>query len=68
MQAHKPQDPEVVPMTDEMITVAARIPIDHMRRLKRIAVTWELRTTSDMIRAAVQEFVYNHGRETDDEE
>lgn len=54
-------------MNDEMITVAARIPIDHMRSLKRIAIAWELRTTSDMIRAAVEEFVYNHGRETDDE-
>lgn len=47
-------------MNDEMITVAARIPLDDMRALKRIAIAYEARTTSDMIRAAIAEFVHNH--------
>lgn len=60
MQTQEPQNPKVVPMNDEMITVAARIPLEHMRELKRIAITYDIKTTSDMIRAAVAEFVYNH--------
>jgi len=52
----------------EMVTIAARIPIDHMRHLKTLAVEWQVRTVSDMIRAAVQEFVYNHGSGADAEE
>ncbi len=60
MQAPEPQDSEVVPMTGEMITVAARIPLEHMRELKRLAIAYDIKTTSDMIRAAVEEFVHNH--------
>lgn len=60
MQAHESQGPQVVPMTDEMITVAARIPLEHMRELKRLAIAYDMKTTSDMIRAAVEEFVHNH--------
>lgn len=60
MQAPEPEDPQVVPMTAEMITVAARIPLEHMRELKRLAIAYDIKTTSDMIRAAVEEFVHNH--------
>lgn len=60
MQAPEHQDSEVVSMSDEMITVAARIPLEHMRELKRLAIAYEIKTTSDMIRAAVEEFVHNH--------
>ena len=60
MQAPEPQDSAVVPMTGEMITVAARIPLEHMRELKRLAIAYDIKTTSDMIRAAVEEFVHNH--------
>ena len=60
MQAREPEDPQVVPMTGEMITVAARIPLEHMRELKRLAIAYDIKTTSDMIRAAVEEFVHNH--------
>ena len=60
MQTQDPQDPQVVSMNDEMITVAARIPLEDMRALKRIAIAYEARTTSDMIRAAIAEFVHNH--------
>ena len=60
MQTQEPQDPQVVSMNDEMITVAARIPLEDMRALKRIAIAYEARTTSYMIRAAIAEFVHNH--------
>ncbi len=60
MQTSEPEDPQVVPMTGEMITVAARIPLEHMRELKRLAIAYDIKTTSDMIRAAVEEFVHNH--------
>lgn len=60
MQESEEGRPQVVPMSDEMITVAARIPLEHMRELKRLAIAYQAKTTSDMIRAAVAEFIYNH--------
>ena len=60
MQESEEGRPTVVPMSDEMITVAARIPLDHMRELKRIAIATNAKTTSDMIRAAVAEYIHNH--------
>ena len=60
MQTPEHQDSEVVSMSDEMITVAARIPLEHMRELKRLAIAYDIKTTSDMIRAAIEEFVHNH--------
>ena len=62
MQESEESRKAVVPMSDEMITVAARIPLDHMRELKRIAIAKNAKTTSDMIRAAVAEYVHNHKR------
>ena len=62
MQEPETIRPEMVPMSDEMITIAARIPLDHMRELKRIAIANNAKTTSDMIRAAVAEYVNNHKR------
>lgn len=66
MQEPETLRPQVVPMTDEMITVAARIPLDHMRELKRLAIANNMKTTSDMIRAAVAEYVHNHKRGNND--
>lgn len=50
----------MVSVNDEMITVAARIPLEHYRELKRISETYALNSTSEIIRAAVAEFVHNH--------
>jgi hypothetical protein len=53
----------MVPMSDEMITVAARIPLEHWRAIKRLAPAYGLTTTSEILRAAVAEFVHNHNQE-----
>lgn len=60
MQEPETIRPPVVPMNDEMITVAARIPLDHMRELKRLAIAHNLKNTSEMIRTAVAEYIHNH--------
>ena len=50
-------------MSDEMITVAARIPLKHYRELKTMMDNidhYGFASISDVIRAAVAEFVHNH--------
>jgi len=47
-------------MSDEMITVAARIPLEHYRQLKSISWYYNAKTNSDIIRCAVEYFINQH--------
>lgn len=53
-------------MSIEMITVAARIPLDHYRALQAIGNSYGW-NNSQILRAAVAEFVHQHKREHHDE-
>lgn len=47
-------------MSDEMITVAARIPLEHYRQLKSMSVYLNAKTNSDLIRCAIEYFIKEH--------
>jgi hypothetical protein len=66
MQTPKPENPKVVSMSIEMITVAARIPLDDYRALQAIGDSYGW-NNSQILRAAVAEFVHQHKREHHDE-
>ena len=47
-------------MSDEMITVAARIPLEHYRQLKSMSFYLNAKTNSDIIRSVIEYFIKEH--------